>query len=146
MLAASLLGLFFFFFSPPDGKCSLSGELALNRRYFKTSVQPMERCAGFPWCGGCPRLELPCSLTSLLPLTSNLYPYPTCQAVSLHATEAVFHPTSWLNCSPTCLGTLLAIFPSISPEFLHYNWKLSSHVSCEEDCGEKREQAGGWVR
>ena len=144
MLAASLLGLFFFLF--PDGKCSLTGEFALSRRRFKTSVQPTEYCARFPWCGGCPRLELPCSLTSLLPLTSNLYPYPTCQAVSLHAAEAVFYPTSWLDCSPTCLGKLLATFLSISLEFLHYNWKLSSHVSCEEDCGEKHKQAGVWVR
>ena len=39
------LFLGYFFFSPPDGKCSLTGELALS--CFKTSVQPTECCAGF---------------------------------------------------------------------------------------------------
>lgn len=47
-----------FFFSPPDGKCSLTGEtkqIALSRCRFKTSVQPMECCAGVSLVWGLPK-------------------------------------------------------------------------------------------
>lgn len=94
---------------------------------FKTPIQAMECYAGFLGVGVTQGLSSPLLLNLPPAHTGILCPYPTHQGVSLGATEAFFHPTSWPGCSPSCLGKL-AIFPSIFPEFLHYNWKPSSHV------------------
>ena len=61
------LFLGYFFYSPPDGKSSLTGELALSKHCFKTPVQAMECCAGFLGVRMTQGLSSPCSLTSLLP-------------------------------------------------------------------------------
>lgn len=68
--------------------------------------------------------NLPCALTGNVCPISQARELPS--VPQMHFSTQPADPVHFC----TCLGLPLVSFPSIFPEFLHCNWKQSSHVSC----------------
>lgn len=105
------------FFSPTDGKSSLPSRLALSKHRMKTPVEATWCCVPgslvwmFPQITGSVLLSsLPCTLTD-----------HRCTFPLNQLTEPTLLPPGDSHLSP---------FHLFFPEFLHCNWKQSSHVSC----------------